>query len=153
MKVSDSSIISESPKQQINKWMEPGPGHRKNILGCELVAVVASSPHIAPLSLSTTCTHSLFIIPPQVPGRGCCGAVGLDNNNNHTIIPDRPSFAASAQGVQRTPFSCIPSQPSHFKDELIIHHTPNILSVEKPGRNNKTIVAMVKLKQCWQQLA
>ena len=105
-----------------------------------------------PLSLSPqhALTHSLFIIPPP-RSRAVVALLGL------TTTTTTPSSRIGQVSLHQPRVSsgrpCIPSQPSHFKDELIIHHTPNILSVEKPGRNNKTIVAMVKLKQCWQQLA
>ena len=135
MKVSDSSIILESPKQQINKWMEPGPGHRKNILGCELVAEWWPAPHTLPLSLSPQHALIHYSSSPPPPRSQAMAVVALLGLTTTTTTPSsrigQVSLHQPAQGVQRPPFSCIPSQPSHFKDELIIHHTRTILSVEK----------------------
>ena len=95
MKVSDSSIISESPHQQINNGLSQDQALQKypwlRISGSGSCGQLAT--HCPSLSLHNM--HS-FTIHHSRPG--CCGAVGLDNNNNnnHTIISERASFAASA---------------------------------------------------------
>ena len=129
MKVSDSSIISESPHQQINNGLSQDQALQKypwlRISGSGSCGQLAT--HCP--SLSTTCTHSLFI----TPGQAVVELLGLTttttttpSSRNGQVLLHQP-----AQSVQWPPFSCIPSQPSHFKDELIIHHTRNILSGEK----------------------
>ena len=127
--------------------MEPGPRPPQKYPWLRISGSGGQlSTHTAPL-------HNMHSFTIHHPGRGCCGAVGLDNNNNHSIISARPSFAASPcpECPAAALASHLPSQPSHFKDELIIHHTCNIYWVGR-DRNNKTILAIVKLKQCWQQL-
>ena len=128
MKASDSSIISESPQQQINRWSQARTRPPQKYPWFRISGSGQLTTH-CPLSLHTL--HSFTIHHPP-PRTRLLVAVGLDNtNNSHSIISDRPSFAASPSPECPVAFSCIPSQPSHFKDELIIHHTRDILSVEK----------------------